>query len=985
MKTQSGAKTRAMMGFLVALLTLALITPRTLTTPSVAHAAPAGCSVSGEAYGTQTTGNALVASGKTADVILPPGGTNSVANTTSPTVSTGPITDTSLDVSMPTLATAATTSTVNGVSILAGAVTGSFQSVSTSSSDGATASTSFAGTYQSYSINNGPTQMNPAPNTRVDVPGVGFAIVNEQIPTGNGTTTTGLTVIGFDLHVVTGTVAVPAGTEIFIASAASGVTCSGLLAPLATATAAAQTASAGATQTAAQTAAAQTAAAQTAAAQTAAAQTAAAQTAAAQTAAAQTATALTANAGAAQTAAAQTVAAQTAAAQTAAAQTAAAQTAAAQTAAAQTAAAQTAAAQTANAGGVNAGATQTAAAQTAAAQTAAAQTANAGNAAAQTAAAQTAAAGAAGSGAAQTAAVQTANAGAAQTAAAQTAAAQTANAGNTGTGGSANTAVPVATSTPAPGNANSAATATTSPAQAAATGTARTSTNATVTPGQTGPRLTLQPPSARPGGAVTVTGTGFGRRERVTLSLNGTALTSVVANPDGTFKATFRAPEGLLNGANTVAASGAASGRSAVATLTGRQSVATTFYAVGASTMAGERASLPILNPNAQAARVDLTFYYRDGAPRQAHLSVAAHSRGTADLNALAGRNRVFGLKLVANRVVTAQLDVARNGKDDYSLLGVSAPSASWYLAEGYTGLTFHETLALLNPGRTTARVQVRLLPVGGRAARTVMVTVAPQRTGLIDVNRLMPGRSLSVIATGRTPIVLTRLLTFSTQGYGVTARTGANTPATSWIFAEGTTTRFQTFLTVLNPNRTGTQVTARFYGRTGALLGRRTIYVPGLRRANIKLNDVLHASGVASVVTSAQPIVVERPEYFGSPNGRRIAGSDVFGRNGAGLRWAFPGGTTTGRSEFLLIYNPSTRTAVVDATGYGANGRMMTRRFSVRPTTRATVDVNRSFAGLAAQHGIVLRAANGQGFVAEQTLFAPNFSTLDSTQGAAS
>jgi len=964
MKTQSGAKTRAMMGFLVALLTLALITPRTLTTPSVAHAAPAGCSVSGEAYGTQTTGNALVTSGKTADVILPPGGTNSVANTTSPTVSTGPITDTSLDVSMPTLATAATTSTVNGVSILAGAVTGSFQSVSTSSSDGATASTSSAGTYQSYSINNGPTQMNPAPNTRVDVPGVGFAIVNEQIPTGNsnGTTTTGLTVIGFDLHVVTGTVAVPAGTEIFIASAASGVTCSGLLAPLATATAAAQTASAGATQTAA---------AQTAAAQTAAAQTAAAQTTAAQTAAAQTAAALTANAGAAQTAAAQTAAAQTAAAQTAAVQTAGAQTAAAQTAnaggvnagATQTAAAQTAAAQTANAG-----AAQTAVAQTAAAQTAAAQTANAGNAAAQTAAAQTAAAGAAGSGAAQTAATPTANA------------------GNTGTGGSANTAVPVATSTPAPGNANSAATATTSPAQAAATGTARTSTNATVTPGQTGPRLTLQPPSARPGGAVTVTGTGFGRRERVTLSLNGAALTSVVANPDGTFKATFRAPEGLLNGANTVAASGAASGRSAVATLTGRQSVATTFYAVGASTMAGERASLPILNPNAQAARVDLTFYYRDGAPRQARLSVAAHSRGIADLNALAGRNRVFGLKLVANRVVTAQLDVARDGKDDYSLLGVSAPSASWYLAEGYTGLTFHETLALLNPGRTTARVQVRLLPFGGRAARTVMVTVAPQRTGLIDVNRLMPGRSLSIIATGRTPIVLTRLLTFSTQGYGVTARTGANTAATSWIFAEGTTTtRFQTFLTVLNPNRTGTQVTARFYGRTGALLGRRTIYVPGLRRANIKLNDVLHASGIASVVTSAQPIVVERPEYFGSPNGRRIAGSDVFGRNGAGLRWAFPGGTTTGRSEFLLIYNPSARTAIVDATGYGANGRMMTRRFSVRPTTRATVDVNRSFAGLAAQHGIVLRAANGQGFVAEQTLFAPNFSTLDSTQGAAS
>jgi len=902
MKTQSGAKTRAMMGVLVALLTLVLSAPGTLTAPRVAHAAPAGCSVSGEAYGTQTTGDALVASGKTADVVLPPGGTNSVGSTTSPAVSTGPITDTSLDVSIPTLATAASTSTVTGVSILAGAVTGSFQSVATSTSDGATASNASAGTYQSYSINNGPTQMNPAPNTRVDVPGIGFAIVNEQIPTGNATTTTGLTVIGFDLHVVTGTAAIPAGTDVVIASATSGVACSSLLAPLATGTAAAQTASAGAQ---------------------------------------------TASAGATQTAAAQTA---------------------------------------------SAGATQTAAAQTASAGatlTAAAQAANAG--ATQTAAAQTANAG--GAGAAQTAAAQTASAGAAQTAnagAAQTAAAQTAHAVNTGIGGAVNTAAPPATRTPASGNAAPAATATattaTNAAPATATGTARASTKATPTPGQTGPNLTLQPPSASSGGTVTLTGRGFGRREGVTVSLNGAALTSVVTHPDGTFTTTFRAPDGLLNGANTVAAIGTTSGRSAAVTLTGRQRVASTFYFVGASTMAGERASLPILNPNAQAAHVDLTFYYRDGTPRQAHLSVAAHSRGTADLNALAGSNRVFGLKLAANRVVTAQLDVTRTGQDDFSLLGVSAPSASWYMAEGYTGLTFHETLALLNPGRTTARVQLRLLPFGGRAARTVLVTVAPQRSQLVDVNRLMPGRSLSVIATARTPIVLTRLLTFSTHGYGVTGRTATNAAATSWIFAEGTTTtRFQTFLTVLNPNRTATRVTARFYGRTGALLGRRTIDVPGLRRANIKLNDVLHASGIASVVTGAQPIVVERPEYFGSPNGRRIAGSDVFGRNGAGLRWAFPGGTTSRRSEFLLLYNPSARMAVVDATGYGSTGRVMTRRFFVGPMTRATIDVNRRFSGLAAQHGIVLRAANGQGFVAEQTIFAPDFSTLDSTQGAAS
>ena len=848
---QSGPKARARLGFLVALLTLALSAPGALDTPRVAHAAPAGCSVSGEAYGTQTTGNARVASGKTADIILPPGGTNSVGATTSPAVSTGPITDTSLDVSIPTLATAASTSTVTGVSILAGVVTGSFQSVSTSNSDGATASNASAGTYQSYSINNGPTQMNPAPNTRVDVPGIGFAIVNEQTPTGNGTTTTGLTVIGFDLHVVTGTAVIPAGTEVVIASATSGVACGSLLAPLATGTAAAQTASAGATQTA--------------------------------------------SAGAAQTASA---------------------------------------------------------------------------------------------GAAQTAAAQTASAGAAQTAAgvAQTAAAPTATAGTTGTGRAVNTAAPPATRTPASRNGAPAATATTSAAPAAATGTARASTQATPTPGQTGPSLTLQPPSAGPGGTVTVTGRGFGRREGVTVSLNGTALTAVVTHPDGTFTATFRAPDGLLRGTNTVAAIGATSGRGAVATLTGRQRVASAFYFAGASTMPGEQARLPILNPNARLAHVTLTFFYRDGTPRGTRLTVPAHSRGTANLNTLAGSNRAFGVTLTADQVVAAQVSITRRGQDDVSLLGVSAPSSTWYLAEGYTGLTFHETLALLNPGRARAVVQLRLLTFAGKATRTVTVVVAPQRALLVDVNRLLPGRSLSAIATSYTPIVVARLLTFSTHGYGETARVGSNTPARSWLFAEGTTTtRFETFLTILNPNHAGTSVTVRFYGRMGALQARRTMYVPGLRRANLKLNDVLHASGVASVVTGNLPIVVERPEYFGSPNGRTIAGSDVFGRNGAGLRWAFPGGTTDGRSEFLLIYNPSARTVAIDVTSYGSTGRMTTRRFDVAPTSRGTIDVNRRFRGVTAQHGFVLHAVNGLGFVAEQTVFAPNFSTLDSTQGVAS
>ncbi len=61
--------------------------------------------------------------------------------------------------------------------------------------------------------------------------------------------------------------------------------------------------------------------------------------------------------------------------------------------------------------------------------------------------------------------------------------------------------------------------------------------------------------------------------------------------------------------------------------------------------------------------------------------------------------------------------------------------------------------------------------------------------------------------------------------------------------------------------------------------------------------------------------IVVERPEYVGSSNGAHLAGSDVCGRYGAGVRWSFPSGNTQGNSAFLLLYNPSGVTVPVNAT----------------------------------------------------------------------
>jgi hypothetical protein len=53
-------------------------------------------------------------------------------------------------------------------------------------------------------------------------------------------------------------------------------------------------------------------------------------------------------------------------------------------------------------------------------------------------------------------------------------------------------------------------------------------------------------------------------------------------------------------------------------------------------------------------------------------------------------------------------------------------------------------------------------------------------------------------------------------------------------------------------------------------------------------------------------------------------------------------------------------------------------------PTVRATINVNTLIAGFAPTHGAILTAVSGQGFTAEQTLFAPNDRALSSTPGLA-
>jgi hypothetical protein len=71
--------------------------------------------------------------------------------------------------------------------------------------------------------------------------------------------------------------------------------------------------------------------------------------------------------------------------------------------------------------------------------------------------------------------------------------------------------------------------------------------------------------------------------------------------------------------------------------------------------------------------------------------------------------------------------------------------------------------VSILNPaGKTAARVQLRLLPFGGRPAKTVPVRVPAHTNAVVDINRLLPHQSLSIIATANRAVLVERALTVS-------------------------------------------------------------------------------------------------------------------------------------------------------------------------------------------------------------------------------
>ncbi len=259
--------------------------------------------------------------------------------------------------------------------------------------------------------------------------------------------------------------------------------------------------------------------------------------------------------------------------------------------------------------------------------------------------------------------------------------------------------------------------------------------------------------------------------------------------------------------------------------------------------------------------------------------------------------------------------------------------SKIWYFAEGRVGGGFREYITLGNPSPSIdCSVQIEYLPEGTTSTfnarkpllvKTVSIPHTSRFTTVVNTDlgirqQDTPALLLSTLVTVTTPacggVVAERPMYFSYHGVQSGSDVlGATSLGTSFFFADvstasGSASFMTSYLSVLNPSVNPASVTATYYA-AGHQVGMQTISVASGARGTILPGDLHMASHVAAIVTSDQPVVVERSSYLYKVQ-EGIAGvissaAAIVGAPRLSDDWLFAEGYTGGQTqENLLLTN---------------------------------------------------------------------------------
>ena len=393
--------------------------------------------------------------------------------------------------------------------------------------------------------------------------------------------------------------------------------------------------------------------------------------------------------------------------------------------------------------------------------------------------------------------------------------------------------------------------------------------------------------------------------------------------------------------------------------------------------------AVQVVNPNGQSATIANGFTYTASTGVTPSLSMIAPTSGPAaggttvmlsGSNFVQGATVSFGGVAATNVVWTSasrmtavtpagtagarDVTVTNPGGQSVTVRGVytytgsatqstSTATFSRYLAEGVETEQMNTQLAIANPQPTDTQATLTFeTSTGAQTQMAVDVPARSRRTVDLSTVPELSGASFSTRVEADQELAVDRLITFDGQASAASLEAAVDQPAAAWYFAEGSTVDpMELFYLVQNPGATEAHVQVRYLLPNGAAPIVRTYTVAPGSRATIwvdRESAALASTDVAAEITSVDgtPIVVERSLYLRQQGSAAPRGGDTSaGVTAPATRW-FVEGATGQYTTRLLLANPGSVAAAVQATYQRADGRSVTRSYTLMPNSRQTVDV---------------------------------------------
>jgi virginiamycin B lyase len=355
-----------------------------------------------------------------------------------------------------------------------------------------------------------------------------------------------------------------------------------------------------------------------------------------------------------------------------------------------------------------------------------------------------------------------------------------------------------------------------------------------------------------------------------------------------------------------------------------------TWYLAEGSTAWGFSTYISVENPDEKPASVKVTYETGNGRVPGPALTLPGRSQATINprdtLGAADFSTRVScedPTRTIAVDRTMSWTGPGAGSEEGHSSVGVTAPSTTWYFAEGSSAWGFECWLLVQNPKDSPAACTVDYY-VEGQGMLSAKKTVPANSRKSFNIADDIGAADASINVTSSNPVIAERSMYRNNRREGH-ASVGMTRPADHCYLAEGTTASgFTSYVLVENPNDFPTAVSIGYMTPSGKN-NQPSFRLDAHCRKTIRVNDVLPGTDFSTVVTAGMygfrfPVVAERAMYW--DNGTGEACHDSIGM--AKLRTTFylpDGQTSGGRETWTLVQNPNDVAVKVEIIYMTSNG----------------------------------------------------------------